>query len=303
MAAFANVAFDVAANESELAQKLPGTEALVVANRIYTEEPATIIREQGTSLKWIAFTTSGFDKAIRNGLPPGVVVTNMAGVRAPAVAEQAFFLMMGLVRKARAVEQAQAAHDWARIPLTSQMDNLARKHLVIVGAGAIAQNAALKAKAFDMPVTGISRSSEPPPHFDRLVPRAQLIEAASEADILLVAAMADDSTQGIISKEVIAAMKPSALIINIARGSLIDEPALVDALRENRIAGAGLDVQSEEPLPKDHPLWSLPNVIITPHLGGAGSPEAGYKHAELFVGNLTRWLAGEKLDKIVIETT
>ena len=118
----------------------------------------------------------------------------------------------------------------------------------------------------------------------------------------MVAALADEETFGMISHDVIGAMQPHAHIVNIARGSLIDEPALIEALQAGRIAGAGLDVQEEEPTPAGHPLWSLDNVILTPHLGGAGSGGLGVTHASLFTENLELWLAGKPLQKVVLRT-
>lgn len=302
LAAYPDVEFAVAKNDAELPAALAGAEAILVANRTYTEEPAKLIRDHGSDLRWIAFMTSGIDKAVANGLPSGVTVTNMAGLRAFSVAEQALYLMLALMRGARASEKAQQAAEWARIPLTPLMDNLTGKHLLIVGTGAIGQDIARKAKAFDMRVTGISRRTDPLDNFDRLRPRHELIAAAGEADVLMVAALAEEDTFGMISREVIAALPPHAHIVNIARGSLIDETALMDALEAGKLAGAGLDVQEEEPVPAGHRLWSLDNVIITPHLGGAGSGGLGVTHASLFTENLDLWLAGKPLVKVVAQT-
>ncbi len=299
---FPDVEFVVADTENDLPRALSGAEIVIVANRTYTEVPAAHIRKHGTALRWIAFMTSGFDKAEANGLPAGVIVTNMAGLRAFAVAEHAFFLMLSLFRASRATEAAQLGNEWARIPLTPLMNNAASKHLVIVGTGAIAQDFARKAKAFDMRVTGMSRRIGTLEHFDALRPREQLAAAAAEADVLLVAALAAEDTFGIISREVIRAMGPHSYLVNIARGSLVDEAALIEALQERQIAGAGLDVQEQEPMPADHPLWSLDNVIITPHVAGAGGDVPGLSHEGLFMENFRRWRAGEPLDKVVART-
>jgi D-2-hydroxyacid dehydrogenase (NADP+) len=299
---FPDVDFAVANTADDLPEVLAGAEIVIVANRTYTEVPAAHIRNHGKALRWVAFLTSGFDKAEANGLPAGVTVTNMAGLRAFAVAEHAVFLMLALLRASRATETAQRNHDWARIPLTPLMDNAAGKHLVILGTGAIAQDIARKAKAFDMRVTGVSRRSGGLENFDALRPRQELIAAVSQADIFLVAALAADDTFGIVSREVIAAMQPHSYLVNIARGSLVDEAALIDALQARRIAGAGLDVQEQEPTPADHPLWSLDNVIVTPHVAGAGGEVPGLSHEGLFMENFNRWQAGEPLDKVVART-
>jgi phosphoglycerate dehydrogenase-like enzyme len=291
------------ADGAELAQALPGAEILIVTNRVYTPDNAAIIRECGTSLRWLAFLTSGIDKAQASGLPSGCVVTNVAGLRAFAVSEHAFSLMLGLVRRVRQTEAARAQAFWTRDRTTPLLDNLAGKHLVIVGTGAIGQDIAKKAKAFDMRVTGVSRSTAALANFDALRARAELAAAAAEADILMVAAMYDESTHHMISRDVIGAMRKSAFLVNIARGLLVDETALVEALEAGRIAGVGLDVMEEEPLPASSPLWRHDNALVTPHIAGAGGEGRGATHASMFADNLKLWLAGKPLEKVVIART
>lgn len=303
LAPFEDVTFVNIDGPDAFAPALEGAEILIAANRTYEAGPAERIRACGKDLKWIAFMTSGIDKAIANGFPPNVVVTNVAGLRAFAVAEHALYLMLALVRRTRMSEQVRTGENWARNELSAGADNLTGKRLLILGAGAIGQEIARKAKAFDMHVTGISRSSGLIEHFDRLRPRPEFAAAAGECDMLVVATLADESTKGIISREIIAAMQPHAFLVNIARGSLVDEPALIQALQHRQIAGAGLDVQETEPLPSGHALWHMDNVILTPHIGGAGSSGLGVKPSDMFVDNLRRWRAGEPLDKIVIEKT
>ncbi len=301
--AFPAVEFVVAATQDDLPGALPGAEILITSNRIYTPQPAKLIREHGHALKWIQFVTSGIDKAVASGLPSGVTVTNVSGLRAFAVAEHAFALMLGLVRRFGESERAFLRGQWLRDEITPRMDNLAGKHLVIVGVGAIGRDIARKAKAFDMRVTGVSRSQAPLEHFDAMCSRDDLATLACDTDILMVAALADATTDKMISREIIAALPAHALIVNIARGSLIDEPALIEALRAHAIGGAGLDVQETEPTPPSHPLWELDNVLLTPHLAGAGSKGSGATHASMFCDNLKLWLAGKPLEKVVIQRT
>jgi D-2-hydroxyacid dehydrogenase (NADP+) len=180
------------------------------------------------------------------------------------------------------------------------MDNLAGKHLVIIGLGEIGQAIARKAKAFDMQVSGVTRATETLPNIDRVRPRRELIAACAEGDIVVISAMHDASTDRIVSHDAIAAMRQTAYLVNIARGQLIDEQALIEALREDRIAGAGLDVAATEPLPRGHPFWSMHNVILTPHVGGAGNQGAGGGLPSILADNLRRWLDGKPLTKVVI---
>jgi phosphoglycerate dehydrogenase-like enzyme len=302
LAAFPDVSVVNAPDSASLHTALPQAEVLIASNRAYTPERAAIVREHGKALRWIQFSTSGIDSAVASGLPSGVVVTNAAGLRAFAVAEHAFALMLGLVRRLGATEQARPDGVWAREDVTPSIDNLSGKHLVLVGLGAIGQEIARKAKAFDMQVTGVSRSSAPMANIDRIRPRGELQAAAAEADILMLALTYEDETDKILSRAVIQAMQPTAYVVNIARGKLVDEAALIDALRAGKIAGAGLDVTDVEPLPAGHPLWSMPNVLLTPHVGGAGKSSGG-GFGKIFVDNLQRWRRGEPLDKVVIART
>jgi len=303
MAEFPDVDFARPTSLPDLATALEGAEILVTSNRAYEADAAKIVRDHGGALRWIQFTTSGLDKAIGFGLPPGCVVTNAAGLRAFCVAEHALFLMLALMRQARMADQGQRDGRWVRDAITPRMDNLAGKHLLVIGVGAIGQEIARKAKAFDMRVTGVSRSSAPLANFDSVRPRAELADAVAAADVIVIAANYDADTHEMMSAALIGAMKPSALFVNIGRGGLVDEDALVAALREGRIAGAGLDVTKTEPLPHGHALYGLANVVLSPHIAGAGSSGTGAGMGRILADNLQLWLKGETLQKIVIERT
>ncbi len=300
---FPQVAFARPANLPDLAAALDGAEILVTSNRAYEAEAAKVVRESGTALRWIQFTTSGLDKAIGFGLPSHCVVTNAAGLRAFSVAEHALFLMLALMRQARKADAGQRDNEWVRDAITPMMDNLAGKHLLIIGVGAIGQEIARKAKAFDMRVTGVSRASAPLTNFDALRPRAELQQAVADADIIVMAANYDADTHQMMSAAMIGAMKRAAIFINIGRGGLVDEEALVAALQNGRIAGAGLDVTVTEPLPKGHALYNLANVVLSPHIAGAGSSGTGAGMGRILADNLRLWLRDETLQKIVIERT
>jgi phosphoglycerate dehydrogenase-like enzyme len=299
--AFPQVTLTVAGKPDELREALKGSEALIVNNRSYTADNAKLIRDHGTALKWIQFSTSGIDNAIKNGLPSNVVVTNIAGLRAFAVAEHALMLMLALVRRVRATESARKQQTWARDEITPSMDNLAGKQLLIIGLGAIGQEIARKAKAFDMTVTGISRSTESVPHVDQVLPRSELKAACAQADMVAIAAGADAGQ--LLDSYAITALKPTAFVINIARGALLDEPALLDSLQTGKLAGAGFDVMATEPLPKGHPFWDMDNVIMTPHVGGAGNKGIGGGLGSIFADNLRRWFDEKPLAKVLIAKT
>jgi D-2-hydroxyacid dehydrogenase (NADP+) len=301
--AFPEATLVATGDPAELPAALGGSEILIINNRSYDPSNAKIIRDNAGSLRWIQFSTSGTDNGAKHGFPSGVIVTNVAGLRAFSVAEQAFTLMLALVRQVRAIEGARGRYDWCRDAITPAMDNLAGKHLVIIGMGAVGQDVARKAKAFDMRVTGVTRATGDMRNVDQLRPRSELIAACAEADMVLIAAGHDPTTDKFFGREALAAMKPTATIVNVARGQLVDEPALIEALRAKTIAGAGLDVTFTEPTPKDHPFWDMPNVVLSPHVGGAGSAGAGGGLGAIFADNLRLWLKGEPLTKVVVRRT
>jgi phosphoglycerate dehydrogenase-like enzyme len=216
-------------------------------------------------LRWIQALTTGTDQL--EALPElrdDVLVTAMRGIQGPQMAELAFLMMLGLLRDVRGVLERQARRVWDRRPQKLIFGRTA----VIIGVGAIACHLAERCRLFGMRVVGVSDGRREAPHFDAILPRARLQEAAGRADFLIVLVPYSPATRHIVDAGVIAAMRPDAYLVNIARGAVVDEAALASALAEGRIAGAGLDVFATEPLPAESPLWGLPNVILTPHVGG-----------------------------------
>jgi phosphoglycerate dehydrogenase-like enzyme len=285
-------------NEDELRKAIPEADVMVTSNRVYVPEPARIIRDGGKRLKWIQFTTSGIDKAVASGLPEGIPVTNAAGFHANRVAEHAFSLLLAVARRHMDAGAARPKRAWIRDEVSPLILTLEKATMVIVGLGSIGQSIARKAKAFDMRVIGISRSADALPNIDEMRPRERLVETLRQADVVAMAATYDESTHHILNAPAIAALKPKAIIVNIARGLLIDEPAMIAALKANRIYGAGLDVMATEPLPADSPLWDMPNVVMTPHTAGAGGDKTD-PIVNIITDNLTLFLAGKPLNKLV----
>ena len=216
-------------------------------------------------LRYVAALSTGVDHLWNcKNLRPDIRITNGRGIHGPQMAEMAFLYMIGLSRDYLRMEANRRNHVWKRWA----QPVLVGKTAVIVGVGAISEAVALRCKAFEMRVVGVSNARQESPGFDQIVPRAHLTEAAAQADFMIVLAPLDASTSHMIDEAVFAAMKPSAFIINLARGDVIDEAAMIRALRDGVIAGAGLDVFSVEPLPQDNPLWDMPNVMMSPRIGG-----------------------------------
>jgi phosphoglycerate dehydrogenase-like enzyme len=219
-----------------------------------------------TDLRWIQALSTGTD--VIDGLRAldrlRVVVTTMRGIHGPQMCEIACMHMLALSRGLPKMLRNQQDHRWERW----EQPLLWHKTAVILGVGAIAEDMARCFNAFGMTVVGISRTEREVAHFDRIYPRSRMNEAVALADYFVVLAPHSKENDRMVNAGVLAAMKPGAYLVNVSRGGVVDEEALIDALRRGAIAGAGLDVFSSEPLPQDHPFWSLENVIITPRVGG-----------------------------------
>jgi D-2-hydroxyacid dehydrogenase (NADP+) len=278
----------------ELANELPGADVLVVGNRSYDADLAEIVRQQGASLRLIQFSTSGLERGLRFGLPTGVSVACAPGVKAASVAEHALALILSDFRCMRPAADAQARLAWDRAGLNERCRNLEEAVVLIIGMGAIGQDVARKLKAFDANVIGVNRSSKKSPHADAVVGLDELDMYLPKADVVVLCAPAHTENIGLISRARLRLMKPSSLLVNIARGELIDEIALIEALQGNWIRAAALDVAEEEPPAANSLLWSLPTVTLTPHIAGSG--KGGYgRFRSLLLDNLQRLSAGEAL--------
>ena len=240
-------------------------------------------------LRWIQALTTGTDHlAGLASLPPAVTLTSARGIHGPQMAELAVMAMLALSRNLRGMLANQAQARWQRWP----QPLLLGKTAVLVGVGAIGEALAPHCKGFGMRVVGVSDGRGAAPGFDAIVPRAQLAQAAAAADFLVVLVPYEAATHRIVSRDVIAAMRPSAFLLNLARGKVVDEPALAEALQAGRIAGAGLDVFEVEPLPPGSPLWGMANVILTPHVGGLSDNYAA-QATPLLLANLAAYAAGD----------
>ncbi|HWB44077.1 MAG TPA: D-2-hydroxyacid dehydrogenase, partial [Hyphomicrobiaceae bacterium] len=201
----------------------------------------------------------------------GIRLASAAGVNAAAVAEHAMALILALRRHLQIARDNPRAHHWR--PMVAQIadreDELGGKTLLVVGMGRIGGRLAELAKVFGMRVIGIRRHpARGPGSADAVYGGDRLREALAEADVVALTCPLTPETENLIGAEAIAAMRGSAHLINVARGRVVDETALIAALQEGRIAAAGLDVTREEPLSASSPLWEMPNVIVTPHVGG-----------------------------------
>jgi len=216
-------------------------------------------------LRWLQGLAAGTDPILAHGPAlSDIIVTSLSGVHAPQMSELALLLMMSLQRQFPAMLLNQKNNIWNNWP----QPILAGKTITIVGLGAIAMRVASVCKIFGMTVVGVSDGRRQAENFDNIVLRRELIASIGDTDFLLLLVPLTASTRALIGKDVLAALPSRAFVINLSRGAVIDEAALIAALQKGEIAGAGLDVFTQEPLPGSSPLWQMPNVIVTPHVGG-----------------------------------
>lgn len=243
-------------------------------------------------LRWYHTVSAGVENMPLPELAQrGIVLTNNSGSYDIQIAEHLMAFVFAASRQLHRYRDHQRAIEWKEQP----HQELRGATMVVYGMGSIGGEIARLASAVGMRVIGVRRRAGPSgAGIDRVVAADQLAEVVAEADYLAIAAPLTPATRGAVSREVIARMKPTAWIMNIARGAIVDEPAMVEALQGRRIAGAALDVFTTEPLPKDSPLWALDNVIVTPHHSGS-SPRAAERTLTLFAENLRRYKAGEPL--------
>jgi phosphoglycerate dehydrogenase-like enzyme len=252
---------------------------------------------EATNLHWLHSMSAGVDSPIFSMfMDRGVRVTTSSGASAPPIAGTVMLYLLALSRGLPAWMRAQAAHEWSPAPFR-ELDG---QRLVVVGYGPIGQEVVRLAEAFRMDPVIVRRSAhgdEPCP----VRPLAELGDAVRDADAVVVALPLTETTRGVVSADVIAALASHAIFVNVGRGELVDQVALTDALTSGRLGGAGLDVFATEPLPADDALWDLSNVIISPHNSGT-SDGSTQRVIEIFFDNLGRFVRSEPLRNEVQRT-
>ena len=252
-------------------------------------------------LKWIHSTAVGVSQLmypeLRNS---GIILTNPSGIFSAPMAEHTMGLMISLARNFPDSVRYQDRGQWGQQPISEQpLTELNGQLLLIVGYGSIGRELARRARAFDMRVWGVTRSGEGDTTLvEKILPVAKLEDALSHADYVVLAAPETHETQQLIGAAQIAKIKRGARLVNVGRGSLLDETALMRALEAGALSGAALDVASTEPLPVDSPLWKTRNLFITPHTSGV-SDRLWQKETRLLMDLLERWFDGRELFNVV----
>jgi D-2-hydroxyacid dehydrogenase (NADP+) len=262
-AKFPALAIDVADQHTDFRPLIGAADILLTFGQVMKNLKVDF--KNAANLQWVQALGTGLDGITdQPTLKPNVIVTNVHGIHGSPVSEAALAGMLALGRNIPRAVRAQDRNTWERWP-AKLLDG---KTVGILGVGAIAEILAPKCKALGMTVIGISSGVRKIAGFDRMHPRDELLRILPELDYLVLLTPYSPETHLMIDANVFAAMKPTAFLVNLARGGIVDEAALVEALGAKKIAGAALDVFQQEPLPPDHPLWSFNNVIITTHQGG-----------------------------------
>ncbi len=255
--------------------------------------------EAAPQLRWLQTYGTGVEGAVAALAGQSrVTITNMRGLHASAMAEHAFGMLLVLTRNlAEAVRLQQGAH-WRRDTVAQLPRLLAGRTLGILGLGHVGAACARAGRGFGMRTIGLRRSPGPHPDVEQVFTPTDRLEFLGRSDVVINALPLTPTTRGVLGEAELAALPAGAIVVNVGRGATIDTDAIVSALKSGHLGGACLDVTDPEPLPDGHPLWSMPNVVITPHIAG-GQPGYEDAAAELFADNLRRYIDGEPLVRVV----
>lgn len=267
----------------------------------YSLRPSQLLAAK--QLRWMHCHAAGVSQLMfPEMISSPVVLTNGSAVMAEPVAEHTVAMMLALAKRIPSALDYQQQGVWGQEQIYGQQPpplDLSGATLGMVGLGAIGREVVKRVRAFGMRVVAVKRdASRGGEVADRVLGPGGLHELLAESDYVVLAVPESAATMSLIGAAELACMKPTAYLINIARGTLVDETALVEALKQGRIAGAGLDVTAVEPLPAGSPLWTAPNLLLTPHLAAA-TERLWRRHYEVIAGNLARYLAGEPLLDLV----
>ena len=264
---------------------------------IFFGHDAQAILARAKGLRWFALCYAGVEAYLPDSgwANPECLFTNSAGAYGVTISEHVIMVLLMLLRRMPQVQRRMANRQWHRVEHIRSIRDL---KLTVVGMGDIGTHVARTARAMGAQVTGVRRDlgKAADPAFSRVCPLEQLNRVLPRTDALVLCVPATAETVGLLSRARIELLPEDALVVNVGRGSAVDQEALIDALRGGRLAGAALDVMTPEPLPPDHPLWRAPNLILTPHC--SGNTALGYTRdriVDMFLENLERYAAGEPL--------
>ncbi|HVT02288.1 MAG TPA: D-2-hydroxyacid dehydrogenase [Thermoanaerobaculia bacterium] len=247
------------------------------------------------TLWWIHTGSAGVDHILTPAfLASNIQLTNSAGVHAVSISEWVVAAMLSITKDLPRMREQQRSRIWEKV----ERPELGRQQVVILGAGEIAGHISRRLRAFDVTVTAVRRRASPDARFDAVALVSDLPALLKSADWLIIAVPLTAETRGLVNRSMMEQIPSTGRVVNVARGEIVDEGALVDLLREGRLAGAVLDVFQEEPLPSAHPFWTLDGVTLLPHTTWR-SPRVKERQLDLFLRNLRHFVASESLENLV----
>ncbi len=268
------------------------------ATIIYGFPPLERLSSEAKSLRWLQLASAGVPRRLcPTARDLGLTVTNLAGLYGPTIAEHALAMMLMIARQLHTVVRQQQERKWDR-KIRETMVDLAGRTVAIVGVGNIGRHVARLSKAFGMRVIGCRRTVQDTPSIDRIYSCKDLKSMLAEADFVVVAAPLTTSTEGMIGSDEFKAMKPGCFFVNVSRGAIADESALLVALQSGQVAAAALDAFAVEPLADDHLFWDMPQVVVSPHYSGE-TVNLSTMPAERFIRNLRSWQRNGELEGVV----
>jgi len=273
----------------EAEKHLPNTEVILCWHF-----PLDLLKtSEASSVRWIQSMGAGVDDLVNHpSISNDIQITRIVGQFGTPISEFVFGYMLYLTNDIARTREQQAKHQWT--PFNARL--LSGRKIGVAGLGNIGLEIVRKARAFDMEVYGLSMSGAKADHVDRHFGPDHWKAFVKELDYLVLTLPLTEDTRWAVNREVLLSMKPDATLINVGRGALVNESDLIEILQEGHLGAAVLDVFEKEPLPEQHPFWSMPNVLVTPHLSGPSTPEGV---GEFFVQNLQRYIEGKSLQGVV----
>jgi phosphoglycerate dehydrogenase-like enzyme len=285
-------------NPDALAAEMPEAEALFMGDMLYVGKGAEAVIKNGKKLKWLQILTAGYDHAKELGVPNNAQVTNVGDALAVAVGLHAVSLLLTLQRQVPAFLKNQEKHGWDRSAAAKLVVPYGQT-CAVLGFGHIGREIGRIMRALGSHVVGVSRNGASDTGADEMAPFSKLDDILKRADSIMISLPLDEQTRHLFNPRTFGLCKKSAVLVNIARGGIIDQMALTEALKNGQIAGAGLDALDPEPFTPTHPLWDAPNLYISPHCaGGAGSVTTN-RIADNAAENLKLYLANKPLKNVV----
>jgi phosphoglycerate dehydrogenase-like enzyme len=284
------------ANLDELATAVECARVVLVDN--YSFQQAALVLSRARAVEWIQLLSAGYENLLSWRPGRRVTFTGPGDSWSAAVADHAMALLLSLTRQLGAAVRLQMVRKWDD-SLATGLSTLSGKAMLILGFGSIGQHIATRAQAFGMTVIAIARRRAGLIAGVRVHPSEQLHNLLPCADVIVMTLPMNSRTAGFFGEDQISRCRREAILVNVGRGATVDTVALRQALLEGRLAGAALDVTDPEPLPDSDPLWAMPNVLITPHVGGLGDSRSGARLAELVAENYRRFLDREPLAHVI----